>query len=114
MAIDRSSNNASRYEEVFDILNCGPRQRFVVKGSDGPVIVHNCVQASCAIMLRKIVDTFKDCCIFHVHDEAILEVPIDQAEAMKARLQQEMERALSWCADLPLVAEPKVMPRYGK
>ncbi len=28
---------------VYDLLNCGPRHRFVVRGSDGlPLIVHNC------------------------------------------------------------------------
>jgi SNF2 family DNA or RNA helicase len=28
--------------ETYDILNCGPRQRFVVSGAKGPLIVHNC------------------------------------------------------------------------
>lgn len=28
--------------EVYDLIDCGPRHRFVVRGSDGPVIVHNC------------------------------------------------------------------------
>lgn len=27
---------------VFDLVNCGPRNRFVVRGTDGPLIVHNC------------------------------------------------------------------------
>lgn len=31
------------YADVYDILNCGPRNRFVVRGADGtPRIVHNC------------------------------------------------------------------------
>jgi hypothetical protein len=28
--------------ETYDLIDCGPRNRFVVKGSDGPLIVHNC------------------------------------------------------------------------
>ena len=33
--------------ETYDLINCGPRNRFVVMGSDGaPLIVHNCLQMS--------------------------------------------------------------------
>lgn len=33
----------SHAQPVYDILNCGPRSRFVVAGTDGlPLIVHNC------------------------------------------------------------------------
>ena len=28
--------------EVYDLINCGPRSRFVALGNDGPLIVHNC------------------------------------------------------------------------
>lgn len=32
---------------VYDLVNCGPRSRFVVRDSDGlPLIVHNCTQAA--------------------------------------------------------------------
>lgn len=40
----RTSADTSR---VYDLVNCGPRSRFVVRGSDGlPLIVHNCTQAA--------------------------------------------------------------------
>jgi len=43
----RSARPTSRqHKPVFDILNCGPRHRFVVRGDVGPFIVHNCVQAT--------------------------------------------------------------------
>ena len=33
----------ANYARTYDLLNCGPRNRFVVKGSDGAaLIVHNC------------------------------------------------------------------------
>lgn len=30
-------------KQVYDVLNCGPRNRFTVLTNDGPIIVHNCV-----------------------------------------------------------------------
>ncbi len=78
------------------------------------LLLENRVQASCAILLRRIVAEFKEWCVFHVHDEVILEVAKEYAEAMKQRLKKEMERSLEWCSDLPLVAEPVIMTRYGK
>jgi len=100
--------------EVYDILNCGPRRRFVVKGSDGPVIVHNCVQASCAILLRDLVHLFRDLCVFHVHDEIILEIARELADALVIELRREMEAPPAWCADLLLSAQPIIMEVYGK
>ena len=42
MAARESSDNAGAVA-VYDIANCGPRNRFVVQGRDGlPLIVHNC------------------------------------------------------------------------
>lgn len=41
---DGASLNTAR---VYDLVNCGPRSRFVVRGNDGlPLIVHNCTQAA--------------------------------------------------------------------
>lgn len=113
MERSRCGNDPTR-AEVYDILNCGPRRRFVVKGSDGPVIVHNCVQASCAILLRDLVHLFRDLCIFHVHDEIILEIARELAEALVIELRREMETPPAWCADLLLSAQPVVMEVYGK
>lgn len=42
LALGESADN-SRQEEVYDVLNCGPRNRFVVRGEGGQLlIVHNC------------------------------------------------------------------------
>lgn len=32
----------TRRSKVYDIADCGPRNRYVVRGSRGPLIVHNC------------------------------------------------------------------------
>jgi DNA polymerase len=78
------------------------------------LLLENVVQACCAILLRDMVDCFQDDCVFHVHDELILEVIEAMAEQMAAELEQEMEIPPEWCSDLPLVAKPKTMTIYGK
>jgi hypothetical protein len=41
--VDGESPNRSVPEEVYDLVNCGPRSRFTVRGKDGQIlIVHNC------------------------------------------------------------------------
>lgn len=38
----KSSSMASGRMPVYDLVNAGPRARFMIIGSDGPMIVHNC------------------------------------------------------------------------
>lgn len=38
----KSSSRASGRMPVYDLVNAGPRARFMIIGSDGPMIVHNC------------------------------------------------------------------------
>lgn len=78
------------------------------------LLLENVVQASCAVMLRDLVLLFREECVFHVHDEVILEVPIEQASEFVRELKYEMEEAPPWCRDLPLFAEPVIMARFGK
>lgn len=42
MAGGASSGTARSEVKVYDLVDCGPRNRFVVRGADGCVIVHNC------------------------------------------------------------------------
>lgn len=68
--------DAGRSEPVFDIVNCGPRQRFVVMGRHGPFIVHNCVQALARDafaegLLR--AEAAGMHVVMHVHDAAVTE-----------------------------------------
>lgn len=47
-------------------MNCGPRHRFVVQGSDGePLIVHNCLQYASGAVLDA------DGTAHHIHDEKL-------------------------------------------
>lgn len=65
---------------VFDLVNCGPRHRFTVRGDDGvPLIVHNCLQVSQGFAY---VGEAKDW--VHIHDVKIeaLEEIIEEAAGM--------------------------------
>ena len=52
--------------------------------------------------------------VLHVHDEIVLEVNADQADAAAATLVKIMCTPPMWAAGLPLNAEVAVMTRYGK
>lgn len=63
---------------VYDLLNCGPRQRFVVLGASGPFIVHNCVQATARDIMAHAVVKLEAAgypVVLRVHDEVAAEVP---------------------------------------
>jgi hypothetical protein len=108
-----------RKEPVFDLLNCGPRQRFVARGgAEHPaVVVHNCTQA----LAR---DVFMYHClkltqeglapIMRVHDEVVIEVDLDKAEATLKHVEELMSTPPEWASDLPLGAEAKISNVYTK
>lgn len=52
--------------------------------------------------------------LLSVHDELIVEVPEDEAEARYAAIKEVMNRAPSWAPGLPVAAEGHVLNRYGK
>jgi DNA polymerase len=52
--------------------------------------------------------------VLHIHDEIVLEVPEDDAEAAAERLVRIMCEPPPWAAGLPLNAEVAIMERYGK
>lgn len=103
--------------EVFDLINCGPRRRFVVQSIDGqPLIVHNCenvTQATANDILRTSLRVLPET-VLHVHDEIVLEVPESAADAAAARLREVMCTPPAWAGELPLNCEVKIMERYGK
>lgn len=105
-------------EPVYDLLNAGPRRRFVVLGESGPMIVHNCAenitQAVAGSILREtLVELDKPEYAFmptvgSTHDEVVTEV--DENPATVARAELVLENVMGvwrpdWRKDLPLVAE---------
>lgn len=131
LSLIKGRNNATTGGEtklrkkVYDILNCGKRHRFVVKGTGDPFIVHNCTQALCRIIMSDIMidirNDFKDrgwtkddahICLT-VHDEIITcckeEIAEDVAEIMEYRMKQGRD----WYSDLPLDCAGDIAQRYG-
>ncbi len=96
---------ARLHKSVFDIVGCGPRRRFVVKGDTGPFIVHNCCQAHCRdIQWHGILNLEKRGypIVLHVYDEDVAEVPegfgsVEELEAIMGELP-------AWAADWPIKA----------
>jgi len=78
------------------------------------VLVENIVQATCASLLRQALRPVVEQCVFHVHDEIVLEVPRAEKTRVVKQLKRVMETSPDWCADAPLSCQPVIMERYGK
>ena len=89
-------------ERVYDIRNAGPRHCFYVMSDQGPMKVHNCVQAvarDCLCeVIRRIYAKGWDL-VFHVHDEVIIDVSTDVDESDLCAL---MDEPISWAPGLLL------------
>lgn len=110
-------------EKVYDIINCGPRKRFVVAGYNGPLIVHNCewlCQALARIRLSDLIlraynngAGIRPCLL--VHDEYVCIVPNAVAEKYLERLITLASEPSPWWPDgPPFAAEGRVAERYGE
>ena len=105
--------------KVFDIVNCGPRHRYVVRGSDGCVIVHNCeniTQAASRDVLAANMQAVEDAgyrIVLSVHDELITEAP-DFPEYSSGHLASLMSTVPAWADGLPLSAAGFESYRYRK
>ncbi len=94
------------FEEIYDIKNSGPRNRFVVMGDTGAFIVHNCTQAiarDCLSEAMLRIDKKGYKIVGHVHDEIITEMP--EGEGSVEELCSIMGQEIPWAKGLPLKAE---------
>ena len=109
--------SAEPFQPVLDVVNCGPRQRFVVLSSDGrPLIVHNCVQAIARDVFMcgfRAAEREGYAVVSRVHDELITEVP-DDPRYNAGRLSALMATNPPWAVGLPLAAAGREMYRYAK
>lgn len=90
-------------ETVYDIANCGPRHRFMVLTTAGPVIVHNCVQSAARNAMCQAQLALRDRGYAHqltVHDEIMLVG------------QRKPEAVLQARADLIDVLGPNKLPNW--
>lgn len=101
--------------KVYDILNCGSRHRFVVRGDTDAFIVHNCVQyLAFAIMKQQALWIAKYYpIVMNTHDEWCVVVPRDQAETAAEYMARCMRTAPDYVAGLPLDTEGGWAQSYG-
>lgn len=102
-------------QQVYDIVNCGPRNRFVVKGVTGPFIVHNCVQGTARVvmtdgMLR--VDK-RYPVVGTVHDEQWAAAPAAEQEEAKTWVLAQMIIDPRYLTGIPLNSDVGANERYG-
>lgn len=69
----------TKKKKVYDLVNCGPRNRFVVLGDEGYLVVHNCMQVSDGLIFATDGKSWKQ-----VHTEKIkaLESIIEESAGM--------------------------------
>ncbi len=110
--------SARRTEPVYDLVNCGPRSRFVVRDKNGqPLIVHNCenaVQALARDILAANMPAIEAAgyrIVLTVHDEVIAEAP---ADAGVVDLIHHLATVPSWAEGLQLAAAGFAADRYRK
>lgn len=112
-------------EAVYDLLNCGPLNRFTVLTERGPMLVHNCENITQAVardvlfaLNQKIEKRTKKGwpgrLVLHVHDEVVLEVPKKQADQVLADVKGWMGESPKWAPGLILKGEGDIMDRYRK
>lgn len=105
-------------EQVYDLVNCGPRHRFVVRpaGGGNPFIVHNCTQAVARDVMSEAMIRAEEAGLqicLTVHDEILARVPEDHTEALQI-LEKIMETPPAWAAGFPIAAEGWEGQRYRK
>lgn len=115
LSVREASRRSGHGQPVYDVMNCGPRHRYVVLGNTGPIIAHNCVQATARDCLRESMLALDEAGYdirAHVHDEVIVTEPVDgrSVEDMSAI----MGRPIAWAPGLPLRADGYSCPFYQK
>jgi hypothetical protein len=96
--------------EVFDILDCGPRNQFAVRPAGGgeAFIVHNCQSLAAQVIMyyAKVVFDLTGIRPCHqVHDELIWMVNEKDAENFRRVALHVMHQAPIWWPELDLAAE---------
>lgn len=111
----KTDRRAGHDTPVYDVMNCGPRHRYVVLGESGPIIAHNCVQATARDVLREAMFSLTEKgwdIRAHVHDECICTEPIGGKTV--EQMCKAMCPDIPWAEGLPLNADGYDGPYYFK
>jgi hypothetical protein len=112
---NRLWKSTGKAEPVFDLLNCGPNHSFAVMTNEGPVVVHNCVQALCRDILAEATIRLEKAgfpIVLHVHDEVVAEVP--KGERTLEEFEEILVQVPQWADNFPISAAGWVGERYRK
>lgn len=99
-----------RQVEVFDIMNCGPRHRFVIFGKY-PMLAHNCIQSlAFQILMMQAVAIYSQGIniVTNVHDSFATIVPAEDAHDTLETMLLCMHIVPPWVEGLPLAAEGEI------
>lgn len=116
--IDVQITPGARRFRVYDLINCGPKTRFVVKGDTGPMLVHNCCQALAFAVIKyqglKAIEISKGVVRLglNVHDEWVTASKDEDLEVVVPALFQAMTSVPPWLEGCPLDCEVDVGLNY--
>lgn len=111
----------TKKQEVYDLLNCGPNNRFTIMTQGGPLVVHNCENIVQGIARDVLASVMLKCKkeygfeqVAHVHDEVVMLRELDPFLPGLRDLEKIMEESISWADNLPLKGEGFSGPFYRK
>jgi DNA polymerase len=109
-----SGGEGGAAREVFDVVNCGPRNRFVVLGENGPFIVHNCQHLARNIIADQLLAiSAKYPVVLAIHDEVVYLAPEAEAQEALEFGVAAMSRSPTWWPTIPLAAEGEFGRTYS-
>ena len=103
------AGSAQSRQKVYDLVNCGPRNRFTIWAGGEGLIVHNCenlCQATANDILRYAMANLERAgypVVLHVYDEIVCEVP--KGFGSVEELESIMKTLPSWAAGWPIGAD---------
>lgn len=113
--ISAETCEATCAKKVYDILNCGPRHRFVIRGAY-PMIAHNCIQSLAFMVLMWQACRMHEAGIrlaANIHDSFATVVPEEQAEETAKKMEHYMSMCPEWASTLPIACESEIGRDFG-
>jgi DNA polymerase len=105
-------------KRVYDLMNCGPLNRFTILAGGKPLIVHNCENVTQAVARDLMVNSMFELekegykIVLSVHDEVVTEVKKDFGSPK--HFEEIMERLPKWAEGFPVKAEAWEGLRFRK
>lgn len=102
---------------MFDIVDCGPRNRFVITDGEGNYLcAHNCQSVARDVFSHGLILAEQAGLnpVLTVYDEVVCDVPAADAEDANQELDRCMTTPPEWMPTVPLRSEGKAVDRYSE